>query len=201
MKNLSFKYFLLFVLFCFFSCEKRSTEHITTKASNQNIASQKDLEQIIYEQSVYAPVYSDIHNYSETHTLPLSAMLSVRNIDKFKKIFIQKIDYYDTKGKLIRAYLAKPIFLNPLETDCYVVDFSESKGGTGANFVVEWGNQEKTAYPIIETIMISTQNNMGISFISPSKIMAEKFLQKQEKQEFLQKSDVKKDTINTLKKP
>lgn len=169
-----------FLIVCLFflclqtSCKKEPPPHITHKASEKNIATAKDIDDITYQQSVYAPVYSEIHNYNEHHTIALSANLSVRNIDKKEKIFIYKIDYYDTEGKLIREYLKKPIFLNPLQTDSYVVEFVESKGGTGANFIVEWGSQKKVASPIIETVMISTQNNMGISFVSNSKVIEEK---------------------------
>jgi hypothetical protein len=163
----------------FFGCERPKIENTQTKPDHKNIASQQDLQQITYKQVVYAPVYSDIYHYDEKATIPLSATLSIRNTDRKQSLYIYLIDYYDTDGNLIRKYLSKPIFLKPLQTDSYVVEFSESKGGTGANFIIELGGKGKVTPPLIETIMISTQNNMGISFVSQSKIIEEITIKKQ----------------------
>lgn len=58
------------------------------------------------------------------------------------------------------------IVLGPLETSRYVVPQKDKSGGAGANFLVKWQSDTYVNPPIIESIMISTQMQRGISFTS-----------------------------------
>ncbi len=124
-------------------------------------------------QLVYIPIYSEIYSYSNKKTFPLSATLSIHNIDLNNVIYITKVDYYDTKGKLIRTSQEEPILLNPLATKHYVIETTEKKGGVGANFLVEWKAIKQSNKPIIEAVMISTASNTGISFVTQGRTMLE----------------------------
>lgn len=117
-------------------------------------------------QSIYVPAYS--HIYSGNRELPflLTVTLSIRNIDPHNSITVSHIDYYETQGKLLKNCLEKPIVLQPLESFRYIVPERDKSGGSGANFIVIWASDKTTNIPIVETIMIGTQNQQGISFTS-----------------------------------
>ena len=117
-------------------------------------------------QLVYVPAYSHIYSVHEEKPTLLTVTLSIRNIDPKNPIKIISADYYETKGKLIKNYIEKPIVLKPLETQRYVVPRKDESGGSGANFLVEWQSDKKVNPPIIESIMISTQMQRGVSFTS-----------------------------------
>ena len=120
---------------------------------------------------VYVPVYSEIFGANLEKKIKLSATLSIRNITMEHKIIVSKVDYYDTHGKLIRHYINGPIVLKPLETISYMVKHKDTKGGDGANFIVEWAAEEEVAEPIIEAIMIGSSSALGISFSSQGKVI------------------------------
>ena len=120
---------------------------------------------------VYVPVYSEIFGANLEKKIKLSATLSIRNITMKHEIIVSKVDYYDTHGKLIRHYINGPIVLKPLETVSYMVKHKDTKGGDGANFIVEWAAEEEVAEPIIEAIMIGSSSALGISFSSQGKVI------------------------------
>ena len=120
---------------------------------------------------VYVPVYSEIFGANLEKKIKLSATLSVRNITMEHEIIVSKVDYYDTHGKLIRHYINGPIVLKPLETVSYMVKHKDTKGGDGANFIVEWAAEEEVAEPIIESVMIGSSSALGISFTCQGKVI------------------------------
>ena len=117
-------------------------------------------------QTVYVPAYS--HIYSGDRELPflLTVTLSIRNCDPRHNMTVTVVDYYETQGRLLKKYLEKPLVLVPLESVRYVVAQSDKAGGSGANFIVEWQADQAVNLPIIESIMIGTQSQQGISFTS-----------------------------------
>lgn len=48
----------------------------------------------------------------------------------------------------------------------YVVKESDSRGGPGASFIVNWKADHSVNPPIIESVMIGTQGQQGLSFTS-----------------------------------
>jgi hypothetical protein len=83
------------------------------------------------------------------------------------KLIIDSIDYYNTLGKIIHSYVKnKKITLQPLETYSFGIKETDNRGGIGANFIIKWSAQSKVNKPIIETIMIGTRGQQGISFTS-----------------------------------
>jgi len=124
-------------------------------------------------QTIYVPVYSHIYSGDREHPFYLTATLSVRNTDPKHAITILSVDYYDSKGKLLRSYLNSPVDLNPLATNRYIIKESDKSGGSGANFIVKWKSSAKVNAPIIESIMIGTKTQQGISFISRGRVIQE----------------------------
>ena len=122
-------------------------------------------------QCIYVPVYSHIYSGDREHPFYLTATLSIRNTDLNNPIEILSADYYDSSGKLLKKYLKGSQHLKPLETVRYIVKESDKEGGSGAKFIVTWQSQIEVNEPIIETIMIGTKSQQGISFISQGKVI------------------------------
>ena len=51
-----------------------------------------------------------------------------------------------------------------METIEIVIDQVDSVGGTGGNFIFSWATENQYNEPLFEAIMISTDNQQGISF-------------------------------------
>lgn len=114
--------------------------------------------------STYLSVYSEIYSQTEHITHDLTVTVSMRNINLTDTIFINHAEYYDTKGKAIRKYFPKTIFISPMETVEIVIDQIDKEGGSGANFLFDWTVKPGTNVPLFEGVMISTSGQQGISF-------------------------------------
>lgn len=126
---------------------------------------------IIAGQTVYVPIYSHIYMWEQTRTTDLTATLSIRNTDLTHPIIISSVNYYDTNGKLVRKYLEQPVELGSLAATDFVINQEDTKGGSGASFIVEWVAQQPVSTPVIEAIMINTSGNQGLSFVSPGRVI------------------------------
>jgi hypothetical protein len=128
------------------------------------VTSDVDRSQFGYKQTFYVPIYSDIYTDRDARKVLLSATLSVRNTTLKKSLYINKIDYYDTDGALVKSYLNKPIELPAMATLNYIVEKEEDKGGSGANFIIEVEGVDETVKPVIEAVMIGNFSNKGFAF-------------------------------------
>jgi hypothetical protein len=117
-------------------------------------------------ESIYVPVYSHIYHEDAEKATLLVSTLSIRNTDSLKSLIIKSIRYYDTQGQLIQSLLNKPVVLGPFGTAEVVVPRTHEKGGSGANFVVDWMSADKVHEPIVEAVMVSTGAAQSVSFTS-----------------------------------
>ena len=124
------------------------------------------IDELPVQKLVYVPVYSHVY-YEGGAPYSLETTLSVRNSDKETAVFLSSVDYFDTRGKLVKKYLEQPIRLNPLQTIEFLVKRQDSTGGSGANFLVHWMADEKSNRPVIEAVMVGTAGTQGISFVRP----------------------------------
>ena len=122
---------------------------------------------------VYVPVYSSIYWGSGETVTDLSATLSIRNVDPERPILLLAIDYYDSRGHLVRQYLKEPSSLAPLGTIDYVIERIDASGGAGANFLVEWGAVGRVYEPVMESVMLGQIGSAGISFVSQGRPLRE----------------------------
>jgi hypothetical protein len=83
------------------------------------------------------------------------------------------VDYHGSNGKKLRPYLDAPTALTPLAAQYYVVNESDTSGGAGANFMVRWRSEKPVSPPIVETVMIGTRSQQGISFLSRGQVVQE----------------------------
>ena len=115
--------------------------------------------------SVYVPAYSHIYSQGGRAFL-LEVTLSVRNTDPARPIRIDRVQYYDTRGRRIRDFLDAPVTMGPLQTAAYLVEKRDVEGGSGANFIVDWSAEEAVNPPIIEAVMVGVDETHNLSFTS-----------------------------------
>ncbi len=117
-------------------------------------------------QAVYVPGYSHIYTGNKGRPYPLTITLSVRNIDPDAIVRVTHAKFYESQGKFLRDLISAPVTLPPLGSTRFLIIQNEEKGGSGANFIVEWESDILCNPPIIESIMIGTKSQQGISFTS-----------------------------------
>ncbi len=124
-----------------------------------------------YFETDYVPVYSDIYYQDGTKRFPITATVSIRNTSLSDSAFILSANYYDSYGKLLHSYLDSTLLLSPLESIELVVEEKESEGGAGANFIIDWAATKYADQILIQSVMISTYGQQGVSFLSDAKII------------------------------
>ncbi len=124
-------------------------------------------------QTVYVPAYSHIYHGDREQPFYLTVTLSIRNTDLVHPITIVSIDYFDSDGKRLKRFTDIAVKLGAMGTAEYVVKESDKAGGSGANFIVVWKAEQKVTEPIIETVMIGTSTQQGISFTSRGRAIEE----------------------------
>lgn len=117
-------------------------------------------------QTVYVPIYSQIYHGYKERPFDLTVTISIRNTDPNNAITVLSADYYDLNAKLVRKYVEDSIQLNAMASTRYVVKQSDKIGGSGASFIVKWKADHPVNPPIIESVMIGTQGQQGLSFTS-----------------------------------
>ena len=158
---------IIFILVVFlFSCKSGKKDPIKTGVDWATRTSEIMADQMQVKGSSYLSVYSDIYDMTDETKHLLTATISMRNTSLTDSLFILKADYFNTNGQLIRSYISEPIFLVPMETVEIVINRRDTTGGSGANFIFNWGLRITNAEPLFESVMIWTTGNQGISFLS-----------------------------------
>jgi hypothetical protein len=127
----------------------------------------------VRSQTLYVPAYSHIYVRDAQRSMNLATTLSIRNTSPDRPLVLSTIDYYDSSGEYVRAYLDTPRTLKPLASTYVVVDTDDIRGGVGANFIVRWHAKQPVAPPVVETLMITGANTQGISFRSAARVLRE----------------------------
>jgi len=124
-------------------------------------------------QTLYVPAYSNVFTGPKKLPFQLAVTLSVRNTDFASAIRVNRIDYYDSGGKLVRRYLEQPLVLGPLASSYVHIEEKDTSGGFGAGFIVRWVADREVNTPIVETVMIGATSGQGISFIGSAREIRE----------------------------
>lgn len=125
-------------------------------------------------QTVYVPGYSHIYSGDRERPVLLAVTLSIRNTDPDHAIRVELVEYHDTDGNLVTKLLSQPVELRAMASTRYVIPESDKTGGSGANFIVRWSAPQPVNPPVIESIMISTRMQQGISFTSRGQVIQER---------------------------
>ena len=130
-----------------------------------------NVERLSIRRTVYVPAYSTVRLGSGQGKVDLATTLTINNTSEKNPLIVLRIDYFGTAGNLLQRYLAGPIAIRPLGSAETFVPAEDTRGGTGANFVVEWGADGQIDEPLIETVMVGTLGAQGFSFTSRGKTM------------------------------
>jgi hypothetical protein len=102
------------------------------------------------------PAYSAIHLGSGRGIVDLTTTLSVPNTSEHNVLVITRADYFDASSELVQGYVSEPLSVRPFGTVEAFVPVEDRKGGTGANFVVEWTGEGAVPEPVIEAVMTAS---------------------------------------------
>ena len=114
----------------------------------------------------YVPVYSSVSMSQGRLRADFSVTLSVHNASETRPLVLNRIAYFDTVGKMVESYLKAPIALKPFSTVEVFIAATDVRGGTGANFVVDWAATGEIAEPAVEALMVGSVGNGHYAFIS-----------------------------------
>jgi hypothetical protein len=116
--------------------------------------------------AIYVPAYSSVSIVQGKVRADFSVTLSIHNASQTKPLVLRKIAYFDTSGQLVQDYLQKPIAIKPFGAIEIFVSQNDVRGGTGANFLVEWGAAGPIAEPVVEALMVGGIGAGHYAFIS-----------------------------------
>ncbi|WP_044538477.1 DUF3124 domain-containing protein [Bradyrhizobium sp. LTSP885] len=114
----------------------------------------------------YVPVYSSVAMSQGKLRADFSVTLSVHNASETKPLVLKRIAYFDTAGKMVESYLKSPVALKPFSTVEIFIATTDTRGGTGANFVVDWTATNEIAEPVVEALMVGGVGAGHYAFIS-----------------------------------
>ena len=162
------------LLSIFISCQNKvadSNKRINYPSHNYTFVN-LDTAALKYKEIVYVPVYSDIYHLDGTKRFLLTTTVSVRNISLKDRAYVLNAVYNDSYGKQLRSFVSKSILLKPLESIEYVIEDAEDKGGAGASFIIEWGGSKNSNQMLIQSVMIGTSGQQGISFTAKGEVIS-----------------------------
>ncbi|MBA7642214.1 hypothetical protein ES703_49903 [subsurface metagenome] len=114
----------------------------------------------------YVPVYSSVSMAQGKLRADFSVTLSVHNTSETRPLVLKRLAYFDTSGKMVESYLKAPIALKPFATVEVFIGTTDVRGGTGANFVVDWAAAGEIAEPAVEALMVGGVGAGHYAFIS-----------------------------------
>lgn len=114
----------------------------------------------------YVPAYSSVAMSQGRLRVDFSVTLSVHNASETQPLVVRRIAYFDTAGKMVESYLKAPIALKPLASVSVFIPTDDVRGGTGANFIVDWAATGEIAEPAVEALMVGGVANAHYAFVS-----------------------------------
>lgn len=173
------KYISLIFMLLLFACNQGKPEKEAKRSHPSHIYTFSDIDrsELKYYESDYVPVYSDIYHRDGTRRFSLTTTISIRNTSQADSAYLLKATYFDSYGKKLNEYIDSTILLSPLESIEFVVEDVENIGGAGANFIINWGARNYSNQLLIQSVMIGSYGQQGISFLSESKMIDQKFVE------------------------
>lgn len=156
----------------------RTVRHIAQAAFLAGLvstaAAQSALPPLSKGQTLYLPIYSHLWHGNTDRSgkadqAQLSALVSIRNTDSGKSLRVTSAKYYDTDGKLLREFLPAARQVPPLGTLELLVERREAEGGSGANFIIRWQNDEEINPPVVEAVHADLYGLKPMSFVTTAR--------------------------------
>ena len=124
------------------------------------------IENLAVSGAFYVPVYSSVSMSQGKLRADFSVTLSVHNASETHPLILKRIAYFDTSGKIVESYLKSLVALKPFATIEVFIAASDVRGGTGANFVVDWAATGEIAEPAVEALMVGSIGPGHYAFIT-----------------------------------
>lgn len=173
------RYFIIIISFLTLTgCIGKSPEKIKKRSHPSHAYNYIDVDRssLSYLEMDYVPIYSDIYHKNGTKRYPLTVTISIRNISMVDSAYLLSAVYNDSYGNRLFDYVDSTFLISPLESIEFVVEEVENIGGAGANFIIEWGATNYTNQLLIQSIMIGTYEQQGISFSSDARVVKSIFI-------------------------
>jgi len=118
--------------------------------------------------TIYVPAYSRVYGAASgtNRLIEFSTTLRIDNTSATKPLVLDRIEYYDSAGRLVQSYLKEPIAMRPFGTIEVVIPAEDVRGGPASNFLITWSGAGPMAEPMVEAVMIGSQDNTSYSFVS-----------------------------------
>ncbi len=160
--------FLIISFLIILGCTGNNPEKIIKRSHPSHSYKYIDIDKSVlqYLETDYVPIYSDIYYSNGTKRYPLTATISIRNISLTDSAYLLSAVYYDSYGNRLKDYVDSTFLVSPLESIEFVVEDVENVGGAGANFIIEWGAKSFSNQLFIQSVMIGTYEQQGISFVT-----------------------------------
>jgi len=123
-------------------------------------------ETLVVSGAFYVPVYSSVAMSQGRLRADFSVTLNVHNASETRPLVLKRIAYFDTTGKMVESYLKAPVALKPFATVEVSIAANDVRGGTGANFIVDWAATSDIAEPVVEALMVGSVGPGHYAFIS-----------------------------------
>lgn len=123
-------------------------------------------EEVAVSGGFYVPAYSSVAMSRGKLRVDFSVTLSVHNASESQPLVVRRIAYFDTAGKQVESYLKAPVAVKPLATISIFIPTDDVRGGTGANFMVDWAATGEIVEPVVEALMVGGVANAHYAFIS-----------------------------------
>jgi hypothetical protein len=161
--------FFLAVFGCLLAVHAISAKAQTAPGIEQNFAGSLTAvpaETLTVSGAFYVPVYSSVSMSQGKVRADFSVTLSIHNASETRPLVLKRIAYFDTAGKMVESYLKTPIALKPFSTVEVFIPTTDVRGGTGANFAVDWAATGEIAEPAVEALMVGSIGSGHYAFIS-----------------------------------
>ena len=159
----------LAILACLSTMQPSSARAQTTAGIEQTFAGSLTAmpsENLGVSGAFYVPVYSSVSMSQGKLRADFSVTLSIHNASETRPLVLRRIAYFDTSGKMVENHLKAPVALKPFSTVEVFVPTTDVRGGTGANFVVDWAAAGEIAEPVVEALMVGGVGSGHYAFIS-----------------------------------
>jgi hypothetical protein len=126
-------------------------------------------------QTLYLPIYSHLYHGEvnpktgkPSETL-VSTHVSIRNTDMKTALKVASARYYNTEGKLLREFISAPQTIPPLGTYELYIPRSDSSGGSGANFIIDWSADKPINPPLLEALHADIREARTLLFVTTAR--------------------------------
>lgn len=122
-------------------------------------------------QSLFMPVFSEVHYGNRGATVLLSATVSIRNLDADQAIRLIRVDYIDEGGRVVKRYLDAPRMIAPMAASTFFLPESDRSGGSSAGFTLEWSSVKPARPPLVESVMVNGAYNQSLAFRAEARVI------------------------------